>query len=225
MGATWSSGATIPPIRIITHSKFVIDRAIPKGWVPGARYTNLRDVRHLPHVYFVDIDWKRYDFDRHLHTVKQVRPQLTVARDITSADMLDDVIKEAGQLAEHTGRVVLVPKDERLASETRLGVPQMFRLGYSVPTRYGGTTICPSKFVGDVHLLGGRPDVQRRLADRMQVASLDGNRFTLDAQFGDYFDGTSFKRHPVGGYVTCLDESLKHIAALWEDYDGGSRPD
>lgn len=210
-------------VRIITHSKFVIDRALPKGWVAGARYTNLRDVKHLPRVYFIDIDWKRYDFDRHLAVVKKVRPQLTVARDITSADSLDDVIREAELLAKHSGRVVLVPKDERLEHLERLGVPQMFRMGYSVPTRYGGTAISPKRFTGDVHLLGGRPDVQRKLAEQMNVASLDGNRFTLDAQFGDYFDGSKFKPHPIGGYATCLDESLTQIAKLWEGYaPGGS---
>lgn len=167
----------ISPVRIITHSKFVIDRALPKGWVAGARYTNLRDVRHLSSVYFVDIDWQRYDFERHLKAVEKVRPQLTVARDITDADDLPEIVREAELLAQYSGRVILVPKDQRLADERRLGVPQMFRIGYSVPTRYGGTGICPSRFTGDVHLLGGRPDVQRELANVMAVASLDGNRF------------------------------------------------
>ena len=152
-----------------------------------------------------------------------MKPRLTVARDILQADQLDQIIREAESLGRHSGRVILVPKDDRLANERRLGVPPMFRLGYSVPTRYGGTSICPSKFTGDVHLLGGRPDVQRKLANQMEVASLDGNRFTLDAQFGDYFDGVKFRPHPKGGYATCLDESLTHIAKLWEDYDGTDR--
>ena len=51
-----------------------------------------------------------------------------------------------------------------------------------------------------VHLLGGRPDVQRRLAELMPVFSIDTNRFTLDAAFGDYFDGEMFRPHPIGGY-------------------------
>lgn len=92
----------------------------------------------------------------------------------------------------------------------------MFRLGYSVPTRYGGTPISPEHFIGDVHLLGGRPDVQRRLADVMDVQSLDGNRFTYDAKFGDYFVGSKFVPHPTGGYETCLQASLTNIAKLWE---------
>jgi hypothetical protein len=42
--------------------------------------------------------------------------------------------------------------------------------------------------------------VQRKLGDAMPVFSIDANRFTLDAAFGDYFDGEIFRRHPVGGF-------------------------
>jgi hypothetical protein len=52
----------------------------------------------------------------------------------------------------------------------------------------------------------------------MPVVSLDCNRFTLDAAFGDYFDGTGFRRHPAGGYERCLRESLRNIGALWHNY-------
>ena len=208
------------PVRIITHSKFVIDRALPLGWVAGARYTNLRDVKHLPDVHFVDIDWKNYDFDRHLSAVRLIRPALTVARDVECLNEIDSILYEAEKLNRYCGRVIIVPKDRRLEEFDRLGVPLTFRLGYSVPTRYGGTAICPTKFTGDEHLLGGRPDVQRHLAASMRVASLDGNRFTLDAKIGDYFDGVRFREHPVGGYGNCLDASLKNIARLWEDYHG-----
>lgn len=204
------------PIRIISHSRYVIDRAIPFGWRPGARYTNLRDVKHLPHVYFVDIDWKNYNFERHLDAVRQVRPSMTVARDVVDAKDLDDILHEASILREFAETVVLVPKDTRLTRKRRLGIPDMFRLGYSVPTRYGGTAISPDHFTGDVHLLGGRPDVQRKLADQMTVRSLDGNRFTYDAKFGDYFAGSKFVPHPTGGYEACLHASLHNIAKLWE---------
>lgn len=204
------------PVRIICHSRYVIDRALPFGWQPGARYTNLRDVKHLSHVYFVDIDWKNYNFERHLNSVRQIRPTMTVARDVTDADHIDDVLHEASILAAMAETVVVVPKDPKLAARPRLGVPDMFRLGYSVPTRYGGTNISPEKFTGDVHLLGGRPDVQRGLANVMKVRSLDGNRFTYDAKFGDYFTGSKFVPHPIGGYEACLHASLANIAKLWE---------
>ena len=209
------------PVRIICHSRYVIDRAMKFGWHAGARYTNLRDVKHLEHVYFVDIDWKNYSFERHLSAVKQVKPTMTVARDVLQGDSLDDVLHEASILANFAEIVIIVPKDDALERKRRLGVPDMFRLGYSVPTRYGGTAIKPEKFTGDVHLLGGRPDVQRQLARVMNVKSLDGNRFTFDARFGDYFDGETFRPHPSGGYEECLKASLSNIGQLWSEAQDG----
>ena len=53
----------------------------------------------------------------------------------------------------------------------------------------------------------------------MPVFSFDCNRFTLDASFGDYFDGEIFRPHPTGGYERCIEESIININALWDDYD------
>jgi hypothetical protein len=82
----------------------------------------------------------------------------------------------------------------------------------------------PHVFKGRVHLLGGRPDVQRRLADAMNVVSVDCNRFTLDAAFGDYFDGEKFRPHPKGGYHRCLRDSILNINRLWETYNSKGAP-
>lgn len=114
--------------------------------------------------------------------------------------------------------MVIVPKDPKLARCLSTAIPQHYLLGYSVPSRYGSTPIEPIKFRRPVHLLGGRPDTQRRLATQMPVVSLDCNRFTLDAQFGDYFDGDTFRPHPRGGYKTCLRDSIRNIEKLWNGY-------
>jgi hypothetical protein len=87
-----------------------------------------------------------------------------------------------------------------------------------VPTKYGGTAVSIESFDRPVHLLGGRPDVQRNIAEKLKVYSMDCNRFTFDARFGDYFDGETFRPHPIGGYDTCLTDSIKNINALWQDY-------
>jgi hypothetical protein len=98
-------------------------------------------------------------------------------------------------------------------------IPPDFLLGFSVPTKYGGTAIPMTAFRRPVHLLGGRPDVQRRLGSVLPVVSLDCNRFTLDASFGDYFDGECFRPHPKGGYDRCIDASIRNINELWLDYE------
>jgi len=205
-------------LKFVAHSATVLQIAVSHGWLPGARYTNLRDVKKFDRLGFLDIDWKNYDFIRHLEAVKLTRPLITVARDVEEKRDLRRVIDQAFRLLEWTTHVVVVPKDIALEKNLCRSIPAEFLLGFSVPTRYGGTRLSPIAFKRPVHLLGGRPDVQRKLADMMPVFSIDTNRFTLDAAFGDYFDGEIFRPHPIGGYRRCLDDSIRNITALWRGY-------
>jgi hypothetical protein len=205
--------------KFVAHSRTVLSIALEHGWKSGARYTNLRDVRHLTGLGFLDIDWRNYSFDRHLDAARTFRPMMTVARDVMDRVQLEGILHEASLLAKHSQHVVVVPKDPSLRNKIDKLIPPEFVLGYSVPTRYGATEIKPQAFKGRVHLLGGRPDVQRCLADAMNVVSVDCNRFTLDAAFGDYFDGETFRPHPQGGYQRCLRDSILNINRLWETYN------
>lgn len=207
-----------PILKFVAHSATALKIATAHGWLPGARYTNLRDVRSFPSLGFLDIDWRRYDFPRHLEVARLTRPIMTVARDIEDRGNLKRIVDQAYRLLEFATYVVLVPKDPLLESRLERSIPAEFLLGFSVPTRYGGTTLSPAAFRRPVHLLGGRPDMQRRLADLMPVFSIDSNRFTLDAAFGDYFDGETFRPHPRGGYKNCLRDSVRNISALWSNY-------
>lgn len=204
--------------KFVAHSATVGKIATREGWLPGARYTNLRDVRCFDRVGFLDIDWKNYQFRAHLEAARTTQPAMTVARDLVRARDLDRVLDEAEELRQYAGLVVVVPKAIRLAERLDT-IPADFVLGFSVPTKYGATHLPTSAFGRRaVHLLGGRPDVQRRLGDHLHVVSMDCNRFTLDAAFGDYFDGETFRPHPRGGYRRCLRESVRNINALWDGY-------
>ncbi len=147
--------------------------------------------------------------------MRSTRPILTIARDVERKDDLPVIIDQAQELNLYCEKVIIVPKDKRLRDLEEL-IPERFLLGYSVPTRYGGTAIPLSQFGRrPVHLLGGRPDVQYELSRSLTVWSFDGNRVTLDAQYGDFFDGTKFRAHPKGGYYECIRDSLKGIDKLW----------
>jgi hypothetical protein len=204
--------------KFVSHSKKVIDIARCYGWLPAARYTNLRDIRHCEQVGFVDVDWKNYSFSRHLEAVRVTKPLMTVARDIERMADLERILDQAYQLTEHAQYVIVVPKHPSMGPKLGSLIPKLFVLGYSVPTKYGGTKISPEMFTRPVHLLGGRPEVQRELAERMRVVSVDCNRFTLDAAFGDYFDGEKFRPHPRGGYFNCIRDSIRNINNLWSSY-------
>lgn len=208
-------------LRFVAHSHRVVSIARKYGWLPGARYTNLRDLRKFETIGFIDIDWKNYSFTRHLQAVKAVKPLMTVARDVTDPKDLRRTLDQAFELLQHSRFVVIVPKHQSFAGKLDRIIPQQFILGYSVPTRYGGTMIPPQAFNRPVHILGGRPEVQRRMAELMPVLSVDCNRFTLDASFGDFFDGEIFRRHPVGGYQRCIRDSIRNINGLWKGYHGG----
>ncbi|WP_024514041.1 DUF6610 family protein [Bradyrhizobium sp. Tv2a-2] len=205
-------------LKFVAHSATVLEIAVQHGWMPGARYTNLRDVKRFSKLGFLDIDWKSYDFRRHLAAAEVTRPLITVARDIEERRDLKRIVDQAYRLLEFATHVVVVPKDPLLEARLCKCIPTEFLLGFSVPTKYGGTKLSPKAFRRPVHLLGGRPDVQRRLADLMPVFSFDTNRFTLDAAFGDYFDGRMFRPHPIGGYRNCLAASLKNMTSLWATY-------
>jgi hypothetical protein len=210
---------TVPVLKFVAHSRRVLTLAERFGWLPGARYTNLRDVKTVPQLGFLDINWKQYDFRKHLAAARSTQPHVTVAEDIVRYDQVDRILDQARELSAWCGHVIVVPKCPRVGRELEALIPAEFLLGYSVPTRYGGTRIPTSSFSRPVHLLGGRPDTQRRLATQMPVVSLDCNRFTLDAAFGDYFDGERFRPHPVGGYGRCLEDSLRNINQIWESYE------
>jgi hypothetical protein len=167
---------------------------------------------------FIDIEWANYSFQRHLEAVRATRPLVTVAMDVTNPRRLPAIIDQALELNLYCDCVVVVPKHPSMANQLDWLIPKQFILGYSVPTRYGGTTIPTNCFRRPVHLLGGRPDVQRKLANMMPVVSIDCNRFTLDAAFGDYFDGEIFRPHPRGGYDRCIRDSLTNMNLLWKNY-------
>lgn len=205
--------------KFVAHSYRVLRIASKFGWLPGARYTNLRDVRKFERLGFLDIDWRNYNFRQHLSAAKATKPYVTVAQDVLHMRDLPRILEQAFELLQRSAQVVIVPKARALEQGLEERIPSCFLLGYSVPSSYGSTSLSLTAFKRPVHLLGGRPDVQRRLAEKLKVVSIDCNRFTLDAAFGDYFDGERFRPHPKGGYERCIRDSIRNITALWEEFD------
>lgn len=205
------------PIKFAAHSKLVQDITTAYGWLPAARYTNLRDVRSYPSLGFLDIDWKHYDLDAHVRAAEKTRPHITIARDIENIDDLECILSEADRLLDFSERVAVVPKDVKF-NETGIAslMPARFMLAYSVPSRYGGTDVQPHHFDRETHLLGGSPAKQLDLANKLQVYSLDCNRFTIDAKFGDRFDGSRFVNARHLGYRECLRQSVIAINEAWD---------
>jgi hypothetical protein len=171
-------------------------------------------------VNFADLNWKKPDLDRHSAFVREHRPMLAVAPDVLALDELTPTLRYAESLAEWADRVIIVPKApgvmERLPREPWLVV------GYSVPTKYGGTDLMMAELLGwPVHLLGGLPGRQFDLAHYLDVVSTDGNAAARWAEYGSVFDGRTrrwqHRVEPQGADMPyrAFARSCQQIVQMW----------
>lgn len=126
---------------------------------------------------FVDQDWKRPDRAAYVAAVAQHQPRMATVLDWERDEQLPEVLGWAEDVAPFVERVIIIPKAIG-------GIPRLPRriggrevvLGYSVPTRYAGTSVPPWEFAGwPVHLLGGSPHRQITMAHYLSVVSADGS--------------------------------------------------
>jgi hypothetical protein len=122
--------------------------------------------------------------------LSEYRPCIASVIDWEEPGQLGEVLQWAEEAARFVEVVMLIPKViggiERLPRAVG-GKP--VRLGYSVPTKFGGTPVPVWEFQGwPVHLLGGSPRSQFRLAHYLNPVSVDGNYSQLMAvKYNAYF--------------------------------------
>lgn len=164
--------------------------AINHGFKYGSQ---LPETVYFP-IYFADQDWKKPDREKYIELLEEYRPHIATVLDLEREEQLAEVLDWAQEATKFVQVVVVIPKAPGMIEQ----LPQKIngkevRLGYSVPTRYGGTTIHLSKFLGwPIHLLGGSPQKQMELCGhyidihetqltmkinvpRIDVRSVDGN--------------------------------------------------
>lgn len=199
--------------------------AVGLGWKYGAR---LPSTVYQP-VWFADQDWKRPDLAKYAAAVAEHKPEVATVLDWEREEQLPDVLRWAEAIAPHVARLVVIPKVPGRVAEVPDAVGgKPVVLGYSVPTSYGGTTCGVWEFADrPVHLLGGSPQAQRRLARYFRVVSADGNMAAQQARRGRFW---SRKPGPKGHWTQlsesgdcrtngvpaeCFRRSLEAIAECW----------
>lgn len=147
--------------------------AIDAGFLYGAQLP--RTVYHR--VWFADQDWKKPNRDRYIAALAQHKPHMATVLDWERQEQLPEVLAWAEDAARHVEVVLIIPKVFGGISQlprTIGGKP--VRLGYSVPTKFGGSELPAWEFAGwPVHLLGGSPHKQMLLTQYFDVRSADGN--------------------------------------------------
>lgn len=144
-------------------------------------------------IQFIDNEFKKYNHQKHLSIISEIKPKYATVRDVMTLEQckasgieyysLDQIIEWGYELKEYAQNVIIIPKYNCLDQ-----IPKDFMLGYSVPSRYGGTPLPISLFKNwPVHLLGGSPKKQIELVNQYDnIVSFDNNYIELIAQKGNY---------------------------------------
>ena len=147
--------------------------AVTGGWLYGARLPATVYQR----VFFADQDWKDPDRKAYMMALKEHQPHTATVLDWERRDQLGEVLSWAEEASRWVRRVVVIPKvfGGLTSIPERIGRAEVV-IGYSVPTKYGGTPLPLWEFGRrPVHLLGGSPHKQMALSRVLNVVSADGN--------------------------------------------------
>ena len=147
--------------------------AIDTGFLYGAQ---LPGTTYHP-IWFADQNWKKPDRAKYMAALAEHRPHMASVLDLERADQIDEVLSWAEEAAQWVNVVMIIPKAFGIIPflPRRIGGAAV-RLGYSIPSKHGGTQVPVWEFDGwPVHLLGGQPHEQIRLSHHFNTVSIDGN--------------------------------------------------
>lgn len=127
--------------------------------------------------YFCDQNWKNPRRKEYMEALAKYRPYMATVLDFEREDQLQEVLSWSEEAAQYVSIVIIIPKVPGTIRKIPAFINgSMVRLGYSVPTSYGGTYVGLSEFQNrPVHLLGGSPSRQMKLYPYLNVQSTDGN--------------------------------------------------
>ncbi len=208
----------------------------PIALAAGFRYgAQLPCTTYAP-VWFADQDWEAPNRDAYMAALVHHRPAMASVIDWERIEQLSDVLTWAEEAAQHVERVMIIPKvaswDNPITRlPRRIGGADVV-LGYSIPTRHGGTDVPIWQLAGwPVHLLGGSPHAQMRLAKRFSaiadLVSIDGNMHCLQANAGRFWNAKPNRKghwwqlrdagdeRTEGVRLECFRRSCANIVAAW----------
>lgn len=201
--------------------------AMAAGYRYGAR---LPSTVYAP-PYFADQDWRSPDRAAYMAALAIHRPAMATVLDWEREEQWPEVLSWAEEAAGHVGAVVVIPKIPGTIPDVPVevgGKPVV--IGYSVPSRYGATSVPLWELRGRrLHLLGGSPQAQMRLWDYLggvaEVVSADGNMLLKMANTRCCYWTRETTEHghwqPIRRAVeedatfACIGRSLANIAEAW----------
>lgn len=201
----------------------LVDIAAEEGWLLGLRSDE--SIHRLPD--FVDINYRKPDFEKHLEVVKQHRPKYATVPDLSEKEVsrqdVERALQQIEQIQPYCEIPLVVPK---LSGQIAL-LPLDIAIGYSVPSSYGGAQFPVWELAGRrVHLLGGSPRKQWQaylhLSAIATVTSADSNYAQkMAVKYGEYWEKDKWVEHPdvkrgmKDLYFDCWRWSCRNIRQRW----------
>lgn len=179
----------------------------------------------------IDINWKKYDWDKHKELVQNHRPMLACVPDVTEKQMLKRILAMMCELEEFCDKVVVIPKLHKLIPK----IPSRAIIGVSVPSKYAGFLPHLDELRGRrIHMLGGSPKKQLEIGllykqRGIDVFSVDGNGVCLTAGLKKYWHegDCNWRKDPRYDYYQLIEKSLinwrRSWNRLWGDCSGVQR--
>lgn len=203
------------------------------GMLPGAQLPGTIYDIHQP-LYFADQDFKNPRYVAYIRALKRNKPFMASVLDIEEWRRLDEYLMRAEEISQYCQVIMLIPKVDGIIKHLPREINgKKVRLGYSVPTRFGGTVVSIDEFQNwPVHLLGGSPFKQLELSKKMNVISVDGNWTKQMAGRCQFFSLEPIekainkhwptlyeyhgKRWEGNGNIEAFERSCKAIMEMWQ---------
>lgn len=176
------------------------------GWLVGSELSYIRHhENHGRTLDFIDMAWDEPKPDELVSACMRHQPKYAIAGDYehvedgeTVGEPIEKVNRRAQLLTQWVDQPIVVPHRSGEPAE----VPDCAVVGYSTPTRYGGTEAPLWEYQGeDVHVLGGTMNNIKLVIEHLgsNINSIDTNTMHRDAtQYGEYWSISkpNRKKHP-----------------------------
>jgi len=188
------------------------------GWLVGSELSYIpHHERHGRTLDFIDMAWDDPKPDDLISACMKHEPKYAIAGDYEHRDdgelvgePIEVVNERAELLTQWVDHPVVVPHLPGEPAE----VPDCAIVGYSTPTRYGGTEAPLWEYQDkDVHVLGGTMNGIKLVVDHLgdSINSIDTNTMHRDAtQFGEYWSQSTPARKRTAGTSNDIREAYEN---------------
>ena len=172
--------------------------------------------------FFVDQNWKKPNHTKYIQSVQSIKPTMATVIDIESPNQFDEALFWAEAIASSVEYIIVIPKISGIIPDIPLSINgTQVILGYSVPTRYGATSVPLWEFKDrQVHLLGGSPKKQIELWGYLDIFSCDGNAIEkIATTYCQFWDGTMWQDMGSGKdfIYEAFKRSCESIIRMWDE--------